>query len=313
MTKPLVFISYSHKDEVEKEQLVAHLMVLETSGLIELWVDDKIEGGANWEQEIEQKIAQAKVVILLVSANFLTSEFILSKEIPDFLERRQKEGLIVFPIIAKSCAWDSFDWLAKMNVKPKNGIPIWSGNNNQVVDNFLANITKEIRSVVKNMHSSNVVSTSSSNNKIFFPAYSSFQKDLEKLIQEATSDFINIRGDKPQTPSDGYINYGSKFTFEYSIHNRVWKREGSWYFTCTFCEHASLQQAEKVFVERVQEIKPILANDWKFEEHDKPSSLYRKEFEAIRKYNTLKITMAIAAYDEGNNSQVDFKLEQLNS
>lgn len=312
MTKPLVFISYSHKDEIEKEQLVAHLKVLETSGLIELWVDDKIEGGADWELEIKQKISQAKVVILLVSANFLTSEFILSKEIPDFLERRQKEGLIVFPIIAKNCAWDSFDWLAKMNVKPKNGTPVWSGNDNLVVDNFLANITKEVRSIIKNIPSSNAVSINSSN-KIFVPVYSSFQKDLEKLIQEALNDFINIRGDKPQTSSDGYINYESKFTFEYSIHNRVWNKDGSWYFTCDFCERINLHQAEKIFIERVQEIKSILADEWRFEERDKPNSLYRKEFEAIKKYNTLRIKMAIAAYNQGDSSQVGFTLEQLDS
>jgi len=152
MPTPIVFISYSHKDEVEKEQLVSHLKVLENSGLITLWVDDKIEGGADWETEIKQKITQANLVILLISANFLTSEFILKKEVPDFLNRRQNEGLKVFPVIAKSCAWDSFHWLAEMNVRPKNATPIW--NNNQDVDNHLAVITREIREIVKTTGSS---------------------------------------------------------------------------------------------------------------------------------------------------------------
>lgn len=148
MTKPLVFISYSHKDEIEKEQLVSHLKVLESSGSIELWTDDKIEGGADWKEEIKQKIAQARVVILLISANFLTSEFILSKEVPDFLKRRQSEGLTVFPVIAKSCAWDTFDWLVKMNVRPQDDMPVWSDNPDQI-DKRLTAITKEIRDIVK--------------------------------------------------------------------------------------------------------------------------------------------------------------------
>ena len=77
MTKPIVFVSYSHKDEKEKEALVSHLSVLQRAGLIEVWVDDRIQGGADWEDEIKKVIARARVAILLVSANFLTSDFII--------------------------------------------------------------------------------------------------------------------------------------------------------------------------------------------------------------------------------------------
>lgn len=311
MNKPLVFISYSHRDETEKQQLVAHLKVLETSDLIELWVDDKIEGGASWEQEIKSKIAQAKLVILLISANFLTSEFILGKEIPDFLNRRQKEGLVVFPIIAKSCAWESFDWLVEMNVRPKNGTPIWTGNSEQAVDHHLTAITREIRTIIKNRATANPTFMSPAN-RFSFPAYSSFQSDLEKLIQEAVNDFAGIRAENPESSSEGFLVYKTTFTFEYSFNNTIWRRDdGSWYFTCSFCDDTSLQEAEKIFTERVQEIKPILANEWKFQERDKPNSLHRKEFEATRKYNTLRMMVEITAFNQGNSSQVNFTLEQL--
>jgi hypothetical protein len=148
MPRPVVFISYSHKDEAEKEQLVSHLKVLESAGLIELWVDDRIAGGADWEAEIKQAIAQARVAILLISANFLTSDFILGKEVPAFLERRKSEGLTVFPVIAKACTWNAFDWLARMNVRPKNARPIWSGSDSQI-DEDLSAIAKEVVDVVK--------------------------------------------------------------------------------------------------------------------------------------------------------------------
>jgi len=143
MSKPVVFISYSHKDETEKEHLVSHLKVLESAGHIELWVDDRIEGGADWADEIKQAIAQAKVAILLISANFLTSNFILGKEVPAFLERREQEGMIVFPVIARACSWKAFDWLDRMNVRPKNGRPIWSGTAGQI-DEDLAQIAQEV-------------------------------------------------------------------------------------------------------------------------------------------------------------------------
>jgi len=143
MSKPVVFISYSHKDETEKEHLVSHLKVLESAGHIELWVDDRIAGGADWADEIKQAIARANVVILLISANFLTSDFILGQEVPAFLKRRKNQGMTVFPVIAKACPWSAVDWLARMNVRPKNGRPIWSGTAGQV-DEDLAQIAQEV-------------------------------------------------------------------------------------------------------------------------------------------------------------------------
>ncbi len=311
MTKPLIFISYSHKDEAEKEQLVSHLKVLERSGNIELWIDDKIGGGTDWEAEIKQKIAQANVVIFLISANFLTSDFILNREVPDFLKRRQSEGLTVFPIIAKNCAWDSFDWLAKMNVRPKNGIPIWSSNDNHVVDTYLTTITREIREIVKGIADPDDQSTNLPN-KLSYPKYTAFQKDLENLIQYAMDDFISIKGTASNSSTGGYVSYESKFAFEYSVHNTIWQRaDGNWYFTCSFCERTTLQQAEMIFMERVQEIKSILSNDWRFEEREKPDSLNTKEFEATKKYHTLRISVKVVAFNSGKNSQVDFTIEQL--
>lgn len=112
---------------MEKEQLLTHLGVLRGEGIIDLWSDDRIGAGADWEEEIAQAICQAKVVALLVSANFLTSDFILRKEVPEILKRRQSEGLVVFPITAKDCVWRRVSWLSKMNVRPKNGRPIWGG------------------------------------------------------------------------------------------------------------------------------------------------------------------------------------------
>ncbi len=147
MTQPIVFISYSHEDEKEKDQLLAQLDVLQRAGLIGLWSDDQIGAGADWEAEINQAITQAKVAILLVSANFLTSDFILGKEVPPLLRRCESEGLIIFPVIAKACAWRNIDWLSKMDVRPKNSRPIWSGSASQI-DEGLAAIAEEVALLV---------------------------------------------------------------------------------------------------------------------------------------------------------------------
>ncbi len=70
MTRPVVFVCYSHKDEKEKDQLLSNLGVLARTSLIDLWSDDRISAGADWEAEISQVIAQARVAILLISTNF---------------------------------------------------------------------------------------------------------------------------------------------------------------------------------------------------------------------------------------------------
>lgn len=146
-TRPTVFISYSHQDEKEKNELLIQLGVLASADLIDLWSDDRIGAGADWEAEISQVIMNARVAILLISANFLTSNFIFRKEVPELLKRRDREGLTVFPVIAKACHWQAVDWLAKMNVRPKNGQPVWSDGGSHA-DEDLAAIAKEVASIV---------------------------------------------------------------------------------------------------------------------------------------------------------------------
>jgi CheY-like chemotaxis protein len=148
MTTPVVFISYSHKDEEEKDRLLSHLGVLMGAGVINVWSDDRIGAGEDWEEKIRVAMTQASVAVLLISANFLTSEFIIGQELPTLLKRREQEGLIVFPIIAKACAWKTVDWLARMNVRPKNGRPVWSDAGSHV-DEDLASIAEEIAGIVR--------------------------------------------------------------------------------------------------------------------------------------------------------------------
>lgn len=147
MNQSIVFISYSHRDEVEKDELVAHLGVLKHAGLIETWSDDQINAGSNWEGSIVEAIKHARVAIMLITANFLNSEFILQSEVPQLLQRRQQEGLIIVPVLARACAWRAVDWLRQLQVFPHTGIPIWS-NGGSFVDENLSEIAEYIVSVV---------------------------------------------------------------------------------------------------------------------------------------------------------------------
>jgi TIR domain len=147
MSKPIIFISYSHKNEVEKDELVEHLDVIVPGSEIDLWNDDRIEAGGDWEAHINEAMAKARVAVLLITKEFINSKFIKSKEVPKILERREKDGLIVFPVIARASAWQTVTWLRAMNVKPKNGTPIW-GKDRGHRDAALAKIAVEVYAAI---------------------------------------------------------------------------------------------------------------------------------------------------------------------
>jgi hypothetical protein len=146
--RSMVFVSYSHKNEAEKDALLTHLRVLQKgTDCVEVWSDDDIGGGEAWEAAIEKAVARARVAILLVSADFLSSDFILKKEVPSLLARREKTGVTVIPVIARACAWKKIEWLSRMNVRPKNGLPVWSGAG-ATHDEALAKIAEEVASIL---------------------------------------------------------------------------------------------------------------------------------------------------------------------
>jgi hypothetical protein len=122
MTTPLkVFISYSHKDEEFKDELVTMLAGLQRQGVIDAWQDRRIEEGDEWYQEIHDAMKDCKLAILLVSANFIASRFIQDEELPKLLKRRMEDGLRVIPIIVKPCPWQREPVLRDIQVLPRDG------------------------------------------------------------------------------------------------------------------------------------------------------------------------------------------------
>ncbi|HSS49118.1 MAG TPA: hypothetical protein VLX28_09235, partial [Thermoanaerobaculia bacterium] len=99
-----------------------------------------------WFPAIEAAMDRARVAVLLVSADFLTSKFIRGTEVPRFLERR-RAGLRVIPVIVHPCAWQAVDWLAQIQCRPKDGRPLSTGRKAQV-EAALAALALEIRDLL---------------------------------------------------------------------------------------------------------------------------------------------------------------------
>lgn len=137
-----IFVSYSHQDEAWKDRVVTHLAVL-ASERIELWEDRRIVAGADWEAEITRALATCDAALLLISADFLTSRFILGQEVPPLLQRRQAEGIRVVPVILSPCAWTRVPWLRAIQARPRDGKPL-SGMSRHDAEAALAGLAGEV-------------------------------------------------------------------------------------------------------------------------------------------------------------------------
>jgi hypothetical protein len=96
-----VFISYSHVDEDYFQRILVHLRPLEMAKLIDPWSDKKIRAGDRWREEIRAALDKAVAAVLLISADFLASDFITTDELPPLLDAAEKRGTRIIPVIVK--------------------------------------------------------------------------------------------------------------------------------------------------------------------------------------------------------------------
>jgi hypothetical protein len=132
-----IFISYSHKDERFKDELVTMLAGLQRRGIVDTWQDRRIEPGDEWNTSIQDAMNDCDLALLLVSPDYLASRFIQEAEQPTLLQRRQEMQLRVIPIIVRPCQWQSEPVLKDLQALPKDGkavikFPKSSGARDQV-------------------------------------------------------------------------------------------------------------------------------------------------------------------------------------
>jgi len=100
-----IFISYSHKDKEYMDRILIHLKPLEEKELIKVWTDKEIKAGDDWKNEIEKALQNSNVAVLLISADYLASDFIVKNELPPLLENATKKGTRIIPVIIKPCGF----------------------------------------------------------------------------------------------------------------------------------------------------------------------------------------------------------------
>ncbi len=119
MGKPVIFVSYSHKDEEWCERVVDHLGCLDLAADIETWIDSDIDTGDKWYTKIREKLDNADIVVCLISKHFLKSEFCIKDEM-EYLIEKYDDTKTIFPILISPCYWKVYDWISETQMLPKN-------------------------------------------------------------------------------------------------------------------------------------------------------------------------------------------------
>lgn len=125
-----IFVSYSHKDVEFLERLNVHLKPFEKGGQIDLWSDTKIKAGEKWQDKINKALDESVIAILLVSADFLASDFIVDNELPPLLKDAEEKGKVILPLIVKPCRFTKDENLSKFQSINDPKFPLSKLNDN---------------------------------------------------------------------------------------------------------------------------------------------------------------------------------------
>jgi formylglycine-generating enzyme required for sulfatase activity len=142
-----IFFSYAREDELLRDELAKHLKPLQQEGIITAWHDREIPPGAEWQNEIDRHLESAQIILLLISSDFLASDYCYSRELKRALERHESKEACVIPVILRSCDWQNTGF-GKLQVLPTDGKAIkgWSD-----IDEAFTDVVKGLRRSIKQL------------------------------------------------------------------------------------------------------------------------------------------------------------------
>ena len=144
-----IFFAYSREDSTLRDRLDKHLSGLKRKNYINTWYDGKIDAGKEWEKEIDSNLSKADILLLLISADFIASDYCYEVEMTKAISRHEKGDAVIIPIILNPCDWSDLPF-SKIQGLPQNGKPITSTywENSEIALNEVA---KSIKDIVENL------------------------------------------------------------------------------------------------------------------------------------------------------------------
>lgn len=144
-----IFFAYSREDSTLRDRLDKHLSGLKRKNYVNTWYDGKIDAGKEWEKEIDSNLSKADIVLLLISADFIASDYCYDVEMTKAISRHEKGDAVIIPINLNPCDWSDLPF-SKIQGLPQNGKPITSTfwENSEIALNEVA---KSIKDIVENL------------------------------------------------------------------------------------------------------------------------------------------------------------------
>lgn len=140
-----ILFSYAHEDEKLRDKLEKHLSALKRANKIVCWHDRNIRAGDTWNLAISSHLDTAHIILLLVSPDFLASDYCNQVEVKRAMERHKKGEVTVIPVILRPCDWNG-EVFSQFQALPRDAKPVVHWTN---VDDALLDVAKGIKNVVK--------------------------------------------------------------------------------------------------------------------------------------------------------------------
>src|SRR6266568_8284875 len=258
-----IFCCYAHKDEALLNKLKTHLKPLKREGLIDLWHDRNISAGKEWEREIDKHLNSAQIILLLVSPDFMDSEYCYGIEMQRAMERHERGESCVIPIILEHVYWQVAP-LNKLQALPKDGQPISSWSNR---DKAFLDITRGIHKAIEELGEPPLVTSEYASRKSIFQytreyphiaqcpyqGLFAFQEKDEPFFfgrETFTQQLVNIVYQKPFAAVIGSSGSGKSSVVFAGLIPHL-HREGNWLIT-------SLRPSDRPFHSLAFALMPLL-------------------------------------------------------
>ena len=177
-----------------------HLISLERKGIIEIWFDRKILPGQTFDQEIDRNLAVADIILLLVSANFISSDYCHDVEMKQAMNLHKTGGIRVVPVILSSCIWENTPF-GNLLAVPKDGKPIRNWEN---VDDAFLNVVEQLTKVIERLKQS-TPDNSNTLNDLGLRELPDLQRGLRTRTHEFENDNLTIKQDFTEADRDKFL------------------------------------------------------------------------------------------------------------
>ncbi len=210
-----IFFCYAHEDEELLNKLKSHLRSLQRQGLIEFWYDRNISAGTEWEQKIDEHLNTAQIILLLISSDFIDSDYCYSIEMKRAIERHANGEAHVIPIILRHVYWQGI--LGNLQALPTDAKPVTSSHWHTLDEAFL-DVIEGILKTIRELHEQpSIGEVSVSYDPFSHEALPTGFEDLDRLLGGGfqRSDLIILGA----PPSTGKTSFALNIVLNTAIRN----------------------------------------------------------------------------------------------